>query len=146
MSDDNDNKLATVSIQSLEILEQRRAELEQRSADLSVQDERFVTANDRVLFAVLIQQLRSAHELNGHLVKTIAKIEELERDSKNDREIVQAIMRDHGETRRLVHEHTAQITILASTLDVAFTKLGDVIKRAEQQAHDLREEASLRDR
>jgi hypothetical protein len=132
-----------ISLESLEILERRRAEIEQRSNDLG--DDRYVTANDRVLFAVLLQQLRSAHELNAQLIRTIVRLDKLEQDRSDDREIVNAIMRDLGNTRRLVIEHDEQIQILATTLDVAFNKLSDVIAQAEQQARDLKEEASLRD-
>lgn len=143
MADTND-KSTTVTLHSLEVLERRRAELEQRSNELG--SDRIATAEDRVLFAVLLQQLRSAHELNTHLISTIVRIDKLEKDRDDNQEIVKAIMHDLGDTRRLVIAHDEQIKILATTLDIAFDKLAGVIEQAEKQALDLAEEASLRDR
>lgn len=140
-----ENEKTLITLQSLELLEQRRREIEQRADGLEA-GERYHTAEDRVLFAVLLQQLRSAHELNAHLVATITRIEQLEHDRRDDRELLNAVMRDAGDTRRLVVAHEEQIKILATTLDVALDKLSSVVAQAEQQARELADEARMNDR
>lgn len=123
--------ITKITLQSLELLEQRRAELERSGED------RIATTNELLVYQFLISKLQADAELLEHLAKMSLAIDQLKEQGAADRLIVEAVVRDSAETRRLTIAAVERVDILAANVNAAMDRLALVSSAAEQQAKDF---------
>lgn len=128
--------LTVRSLQSLAMLEQRRAELEALGGD------RHPAGNELVLYQFLISKLQAESALHEHLAKAFLRIDRLERMSHEDRELVEAVVADHQETRRLALDAITRTNTLAATVSAGLDEMARVSRQSTELAELLAKEAA----
>lgn len=138
MSDDettNPNGLTIIPLESLAILERRR------EAIAAAGDKRVATTNELLVYEFLITKLRSDADLHEQLAKMMQRIDDLERSKHVDSAMVDALVADARETRRLTIVAHERIDVLASTVNAALDEMARVSDRSELLAKRLVGEA-----
>jgi hypothetical protein len=131
MSEDQQDKLVTTfSLESIKLMERRRDEL-------AAERDGVVDSKELLLLAFIIEKLKADFDLHTHLAKTMQRIDSLEKASVNDREIVEAVLRDAAETRRLTLAAVDQVQILGACINAALDELGRVSDRSQKLADEL---------
>lgn len=123
--------ITTITLESLVLLEKRCAELEVRGED------RVATTNELLVYQFLISKLQADAELHQHLAKMSQELDLLKQQGADDRAIVEAVVRDQAETRRLTLAAVERVDILAANVNAAMDRLSEVSSAAQKQASDF---------
>ncbi len=130
MSEDK-TALTIVTLQSLELMEKRRAELVAR-------DDRYACADDLMLVEWVISKMRAEQYMQEHLARALDRIDKLENSEIKQDELIQAVVRDHAETRRLALSNTEEIQAVGATIDTLLNRINQNLHATEEQGREVR--------
>lgn len=134
MTDQPKNAIAVLTLESLAFLQRKKDEVEALVDTTTRTDE-------LVVYLFLIEKLRNDTLRDAHMVTMSHRLDEMQRQRKEDHEIVAACLRDNAATRRMTIDFGERVEIIASQFPAIFDRIAEVAGAAEKSGKQLEEAA-----